>query len=122
MNIVNQANTDLAGLAKASEKMVEFALGIVAKATSEDDLIARIENSTPQGALNQFVLITIISVIADSRGRYRGGEPILADTIMGEQAAKIKKYGKDSYRLSERQMAVIGKALWPYLRKPVELE
>lgn len=121
MNIAQQATQDLGGISKISENQVEFVQSIISRATSAENLMERIEQASATSALHQFVVITIANTIADANGRYRGGYPILADSIMDEQYAKIKKYGQNSYRLSARQLTVIASAIWPYLRKIVEI-
>lgn len=55
----------------------------------------------------EVIFLSAFNALADEAGRTRGGVPSLGDQILARQIEKVIKYGAKAYRLSNKQVAVI---------------
>jgi len=115
MSIIEIANQDLKGIVKVGQAHIDLLGKQVAVSSTREELVSRIEAATKDAKI-QFAVATILMAMADEAGRYRGGNPDLADQILDQQAAKVKKFGDRAYRLSEKQVMVIVNSVWNWLK------
>lgn len=115
MNVIEIANQGLKGIAKVSEAHISLLRRQVAESTTKAELLGKIEAATKDAKI-QFVIAQLLVNLSEEAGKYRGGTPTLADSILDEQAAKVKKYGDKAYRLSEKQMMVVVNSTWDWLK------
>jgi hypothetical protein len=115
MSVIEIANQDLKGITKIGQAHIDLLGKQVAESYTREELVSKIEAATKDAKI-QFAVVTILMAMADEAGRYRGGNPELADQILDQQAAKVKKYGDKAYRLSEKQVMVIANSVWNWLK------
>lgn len=68
-------------------------------------------------AVIEWAVLSALSALADEAGRSRHGNSSLGDTIMDGQAARIRQYKSQAYRLSEKQAAIVLGEIMPYLAR-----
>ena len=99
---------------------------IIRRSNTQDEMIAELNEyvagakaHTDQAAKFQEAVLHEIQKIAIENGQIAGGPPSLGAHIMVQQHHKIAQYGKRAFCLSEKQMAVIVREEWDWL-KPTE--
>jgi len=100
-----------------------IAEAIISKSETQEQMVAELvkvyqvnqDNGRP-GAKNQDKVIKAIEELAISAGRPAGGTPSLGDSIIAGQAQKIARYGSRAYSLSEKQLAVIVRENWGWVK------
>lgn len=102
---------------KLAGKITGLLRKYVAAAGSADELAEEIKSNTPNAKMEYLVAQALLN-LGQEAGLPRNGGPTLADNILDQQYAKVRRYGENSYRLSEKQIAVIARQVWGYL-KPI---
>ncbi len=103
-------------------KMKKQTQKMATSANSQRELLALLVNFTEQAeakttkaAKFQEMTLTQIVEIAESNGRPTGGCS-LGDTILVQQHHRIVQWGDKAFCLSEKQMQVIVRENWDYLK------
>jgi len=73
------------------------------------------QEKSPTPAKHQLLALDAIVKIANENGRPQGGLS-LGDTILDQQYHKIGQYGAKAFALSEKQMNVIVRENWNYIK------
>lgn len=67
-------------------------------------------------AIQEVIFLTAFNALADEAGRTRGGTPSLGDEILDRQVGKVKEFGAKAYRLSAKQVVVILRDAFVWIR------
>lgn len=100
---------------KKAEQIISLTKQFVDEAGSANELAENLDKACPNGQIQYFVMHGLINMTEEA-GKFRGGSPTLADQILDQQASKVKRYGANAYRLSEKQVKVICRDAWGWLR------
>jgi len=102
-------------------KMKEQAQRWIEKAGSEEELLeilvayTKAAGATAKPAKFQLLALDKICEIAQDNGAPSGGCS-LGDTIRAQQYHRIQQWGPKAFCLSERQMAVVAREEWGFLK------
>lgn len=106
---------DINGIVTANvEKTFEVANRMLDKYTTVDAMMASKFWISLTGQ-TEFVFLSCFQAMADAEGRARVGCGGLDDDIMAQQAGRVRQYGAQAYRLSEKQAAIVLKAAFAYI-------
>ncbi len=94
-------------------KAKRVAKQILNSGRSPQEIVTLIQNQS-QSASIQLQILDGFNAAAQDQGRYPGGTPTLGDQILDIQYAKVKKYGKAAYKLSDKQVAVVVNDVYGY--------
>lgn len=94
-------------------KTKQIAKQILNSGKSPQEIIEIIKNQSPTAKI-QLQILDGFNAAAQDQGRYPGGTPTLGDQILDIQYAKVEKYGKAAYKLSDKQMAVVVNDVYGY--------
>ena len=89
-----------------SEKAQAAAENLLDSGKSVSEVVVIVQANV-KSAAHQLAVLDTFNKVAATRGRYQGGAPSLGDIILDEQVDKIRKYGDSTYKLSDKQVAVI---------------
>lgn len=115
MNILRQAKTDTGMNERSAEGAFNLLRKMIKDSQGANELASKIDAAAPN-AKAQWAIAHLLMILAEEAGKARAGTPELADSILDQQGRKIKQYGDSAYRLSEKQMQVVSRAAWGYLR------
>ena len=104
-------------------KAKEQVQGWIKQAQTQEELVARLVDFTEAAkqrtsfpAKYQIQALDWIEKIAVEKGQVAGGVPSLGQTIATQQHHRIAQYQERAYCLSEKQMAVIVRENWGYIK------
>lgn len=92
---------------------IEKAAEIIKAAKSQDEIV---EFAGKMHVRGQHGFLCAIEEAANQAGRGMQGTPSLGDHIITQQAHRIAEYKDNAYKLSERQIAVIVRENWDWIR------
>lgn len=98
--------------------MEEVAERLLDSGKSVEEIIAIIQAQSVT-ANRQRMILDAFNKVAAKRGRYQGGTPSLGDIILDEQINKIRRYGDRTYKLSDKQVAVIIREVYEWRKQNV---
>lgn len=115
MIALNYAKQDLKQITnKLGQGHIDAIKAIIVDSNSPNELAAKL-NQAPNSSA-QFIMAHLVINVSEEMGKYRGGTPTLADQILDRQHSKVRQYKNKSYPLSEKQLLVIAKDAWGWVK------
>lgn len=96
------------------DKTKQVAKQILNSGKSVTEIVEIVQSQSKSSANIQLQILDGFNAAAQGQGRYAGGVPTLGDQILDTQYSKVQKYGKDTYKLSDKQVTVIINDVYGY--------